>query len=358
MKWSGNLNKAIQFLLDNAGPVIRYRTLKELCNDADNNSIMEAFQEVVAFSETQKRLERLKNQNIFAVHGGTYDIFETSLPMVVDFGVTCSSGVLDKYFKVSDIIHAYNTEIDDYMQKVYTKTYIYPHFLKAGFRNPELIDFCINRINYVYSFIKDFNYEIYDYSPKPKRLSPSFQKAKRLKNSLYDSKTHDFSLPQIYDALAMASIYREMDTDVKLRIEAIANYIVTDEYNQTVEFNYGILKVNGRYKAVGWDCLVPNFAVITDNSLYSISLQRMEIFSQIYSMVNNTWFRRNLDFLEGFLTTNGTYIFPEEYLKENNHHWLLGNHMGLGENRKKQEKWCELESTFWMLKIKKNVGIL
>lgn len=72
----------------------------------------------------------------------------------------------------------------------------------------------------------------------------------------------------------------------------------------------------------------------------------MEIFSQISSIVKNTWFRRKLDFLEEFLTTNGTYIFSEEYLKANNYHCLLGNHMGLRENRKKQENWCELESDF------------
>ena len=351
------MNASIQFLLENGGPVIRYRTLKELCDDADSGQTEEAFQAVLAFPETQKRLERLKTQNIFAVHGGVYEIFETSLPLVVDFGITKSSGVLDQYMNLSDMIRAYNTEIQDYMQKVYTKTYIYPHFLRAGFRDEDLIDFCVNRIDTVYSFIKDFDYEIYDNSPKPKSLSPSFQRAKRLKKELYNNKTHDFSLPQIYDIVAMAGVYEDIGREMKEKIDAIVHYVVSAAYNQTVEFNYGILRVNGRYKAVGWDCLLPSFADIPDVSLYALTLQRMEIFSHFSRIADNTWFKHNLEFLEGFRTDDGTYLLPEEYLKENNHHWLLGNHMGLGENRKKQEKWRELESTFWILKLKKNAGL-
>jgi len=34
-------------------------------------------------------------------------------------------------------------------------------------------------------------------------------------------------------------------------------------------------------------------------------------------------------------------------------YWILGAYMGLGENRRRRV-WGELESTFWMMKIKKN----
>ncbi len=36
-------------------------------------------------------------------------------------------------------------------------------------------------------------------------------------------------------------------------------------------------------------------------------------------------------------------------------YWVLGAYMGLGENRR-VKKWAEIESTFWMMKIRKEIG--
>ena len=65
------------------------------------------------------------------------------------------------------------------------------------------------------------------------------------------------------------------------------------------------------------------------------------------------WFKERMNHLEEFRTGKGTYLFPKNYMQEKPQgYWVNGFHMGLGENRRKKPA-LELESTFWMVKIKK-----
>jgi hypothetical protein len=65
-----------------------------------------------------------------------------------------------------------------------------------------------------------------------------------------------------------------------------------------------------------------------------------------------------MDYLESYCTNNGTYIFPRSHLQERAiGYWVTGAYMGLEENRRKNMA-IELESTFWMLKIKKTAGLI
>ena len=100
------MDNAINWLLDNAGLVIKYRTLKELCENVDKTELENIFKKVLELPETKKRIERLKEStndtNIYNTHGGRYDFFETSLPMVLDFGLTKETG-LDKYININEI---------------------------------------------------------------------------------------------------------------------------------------------------------------------------------------------------------------------------------------------------------------
>ena len=68
------------------------------------------------------------------------------------------------------------------------------------------------------------------------------------------------------------------------------------------------------------------------------------------------WFFHNGNPIVRYRTHRGTYLFPKEYLKEKrNSYFITGAHMGFGENRRK-ELALKIESSFWMMKIKKNIG--
>jgi hypothetical protein len=69
------------------------------------------------------------------------------------------------------------------------------------------------------------------------------------------------------------------------------------------------------------------------------------------------WTRGALESLEQFRTPHGTYIFPKAFLQERSReYWIKAYYLGLGENRRRKLA-MELESTYWMLLIKKQLGL-
>jgi len=80
----------------------------------------------------------------------------------------------------------------------------------------------------------------------------------------------------------------------------------------------------------------------------------MVLGARFASARNSQWFKEGLERLEGYRTPQGTYSFPRDLLieKKNSYFFYGGAHMGLGEDRR-LAKVLELESTFWMMKIKK-----
>ncbi len=65
---------------------------------------------------------------------------------------------------------------------------------------------------------------------------------------------------------------------------------------------------------------------------------------------SSAWFIKTLEQLELF-GENGVYEFQPEYLIEaKSKYYVGGNHMGLGEDRKKKLG-RKLESTAWMMRI-------
>jgi hypothetical protein len=70
--------------------------------------------------------------------------------------------------------------------------------------------------------------------------------------------------------------------------------------------------------------------------------------------VQSGWFKKCLNHLEEFRTPSGTYCFPSNYLiDKKDGFYVLGGMMGLEDKRTKKS--LELESTFWMLLIKKRI---
>ena len=85
---------------------------------------------------------------------------------------------------------------------------------------------------------------------------------------------------------------------------------------------------------------------------------RLELMSNVPSARKHPWFQESIERLEQYRTDQDTYIFPRSFLQERpSGYWVTGAYMGLEQNRRKKAA-LELESTFWMLKIKKNAQLL
>lgn len=343
--------QSISFLLDKAGPIIKYRTLQELCNNPSQENINQAYQNLLSFPLVQNRLNKLKTQDIHNIHGAKSNCFENSIAMLLDCGLNIKTFSLSSLVNIDEIISYYESLVLENRKNIHYCTTMYPFFLRAGYRNRELLNYMIDRVDTIYSFTKYFDFDIYDSIDKHKGMPKNYRDRPVIKPELYQD--YSFKLPLIYDIVGFIELYNFADDQIRTKISSIIDYIFTVEYHRFTPF-YGIVKHKKGYAAMGWDCMLPGFE---GNSLISNSLflQRMEMFSNFDHAVDTVWFQNGLKILESYKTNNNTYLLPKDYFVEQDRCWLLGNHTKLGEGNDELSR--ELESTFWVLKIKNNAKI-
>ncbi|MHA2039519.1 MAG: hypothetical protein ACW98X_24120, partial [Promethearchaeota archaeon] len=173
--------------------------------------------------------------------------------------------------------------------------------------------------------------------------------------------------PFIHDIWAFSGILKsELYQSKKDLIQNVIKRILTQDY-QNLKKGYGIVVASPtKAYGMGWSVHLPFFhnpdkLDLSDLSLKSIPshlLQRMYLMSQFPSARQNIWFTTCLKNLDSYKTDKGTYLLPKHCLIERpSGYWVMGAYMGFGENRR-VKKWAEIESTFWMTKIKKEIGEL
>lgn len=333
---------SIEWLLENAAPVVRYRTLLELLSSNDSELLKDSLSAVLLLPETKKRLDLLKNLDYSNVHGSNSTYLENVLPMLGDFGLNYG---IDS-FRQSVSIDIFSEKIVNY-DKIITCAFL----LRAKFPISELLDSTIERINTIYGFTRDMDFSIYDEVTNFKGMPKSFHNRKVIKLSVAHG--NKIRLPMIYDIVSMAEVYYLVSADIQAKIDNIIDYIISPEYD-AVDFGYGILcgAKEGSYYAMGWDCKKP----FNDHQDYSYpNLHRLLLYSCFPTAAKSEWFKNAADYLSQYKSESGTYIFPKDYLVESDSNWVLGSHMSLAENRRKKQ-WAEIESTFYMQKILKVVN--
>jgi len=308
--------------------------------NTDINDLQDIMIDLIALSQTQKRLTLLRNLDYNRVHGSDSTHLENVLPMLNDFGLNYFTEAFK--CKTPDI-----TNISDVILKYsyYEKIEAYPFFIKSKFPVNGAIDFAIERINTIYNFTHHNNYDIYDESDKYKGVPIPFRDRPIIKPDIaYGDMC---KLPMIYDIVMLAEVYDYISSDLQDKINNIINYIISPEYD-VVLFGYGILaSTPKKYHSMGWDCKKP----FNDKQDYSYqNLHRLLLYSHFPIVVKSSWFHNAIDYLSQFETKNQTYTFPVDYLSERDSNWVLGSRMSLAENRRKKN-WVEIESTFYMLKL-------
>lgn len=351
-------NQLIEWLIENSEAVIKYRTLHELA-EVSCKDMKKVEKELIENSKVQARLGYLKSQKDISdfsfIHGRENKCLENCIPMLMDFGfkkgiaefdniiVPLLKQAKEKPWRIPPIFREFGQII------------VYPFFLAGGYYDEELIAYMHERLNTLYDFVVEKNYEIYDFDTEYKGVPKSFQNRPIIKPELYiDGK---FKIPLIYDIYGLSNLVNISNEEIMAKIGAVIEYILSPEYNRLITF-YGILSSGKRrYHAMGWDCKLPFYFNNMDINRPNLYLHRLELMAHFPNAVKSGWFERGLIHFENFRTEKGTYIFPKEYLLEKESVWVLGTHMSLGENRKNKQ-FVERESTFRILKIKKLAGLL
>jgi len=332
---------SIEWLLENSGAVIKYRTQLELMNINIKN-LNNDMADIIALPQTQKRLTFLKNLDYKRVHGSNHTYLENVLPMLSDFGINYDNSAVLEVYKENHIIDEILAGNTNFYSIFYDRLISCPFLLRFNFPNKGLYDFATKRINTIHEFTRHKDYLIYDNPGNHKGVPKPFRNRPIIKPELsYGDKC---KLPLIYDILTMAEIYDSVSIDVQEKIDNIIDYVISPGYDVVAD-GYGILVApKRRYYAMGWDCKKP----FNDKQDYSYrNLHRLLLYSKFPTAAKSLWFQNAVGFLTQFRTDAGTYIFPKEYLPEVDSNWILGSRMSLGENRRKKN-WIEIESTFYM----------
>jgi hypothetical protein len=330
------------WLLENGGPAIRYRTAAELLDDVDTTIYKK---DLIASPMTQLWLSRMGQPGgLTSFHGSHPEAFENACTKLSEMGIVAGTPVFDR--KTAPVRR------DFAERESYTGKFIVAGALtRAGYGSePAVQAFLCKRLEDLYGFANAFNYDVYIDQDTYGDFPAAFRKRSFL------IPAYNGLLPSIYDMLAFAYWPPALKTnELQQKIDTVVNYVLHPDY-QELEDGYGVMRdAPRRYWSIGWSVHLPGykgFDVMPDGRA-KYFIQRLEMMARFPTVHEHRWFKECLGHLEGFQQEDGTYRFPGRYLREQQSgYWVTGAYTRLDEDRRRRIS-LTVESTFRMLSIKR-----
>lgn len=324
------------------------------------------------------------------IHNGADTCFENAMHKLVSYGVK------EKDDKRIQEVNTFILELLDSVLDNQTffdsvnATILASWLACMGHTEKIVIDILQDRVDKVYSFVKDKDYNIH---VDPKGF-PAIPKARAM-HPLVNPKLYEnniWRLPTIHDIFAYTQLSGLLpeDDQTQQKIDTIIEYIFDERY-QRLYIGYGLMLVPpNKYYSMGWSMHLCRYFESTkaENSTKAESkmteimpadntstekasaenktainttkentpidntalVWQMALMSNFKKARETKWFKNNLEHLKSF-EKDGIYQFPPSYLREEkNKYYVIGCHMGLGEEKKNKMR-IKLESTAWMLRI-------
>jgi len=335
------------WLMEHAGPAIRYRTATELL-DGEGIDLEAQRAGLLTYEMTQDWIDRLipvRPGDMFSLHGSQREAFENVCAKLCELGIR--PGMLPV---VDASVHGYRqylAEVD-----VFTCRPLLASCLNwAGYGDDEAVQAClIKRLDRTYELAKSGDYDIYIDHDTFGDCPAAFRKRPLVDPEFYDG------LPGLWDMYAFAHFPEALlDEGTRDRIETVAAYVLHPDY-QALDEGYGYMRAGPRrYYSIGWSVHLPAYEALDfTRAFYAYTfVQRLELMAHFATARASEWFRRSVAHLESFHTDRGTYRFPARYLREQrNGYWVQGAYMRLEVNRRSRQS-LEIESTFRMCQIKR-----
>ena len=257
-----NHQESVDWLLENGGPVIRYRTATELMSPSDSIDIGQLREALLQSQLARTWLERfIPGRGINDLHGSKSTTFENVMGKLTDLG--CSQGMtaLDNQTEPFRQWLQNNAERPSrHIFDLFCRTLIAAFLARAGYTDEPAVGTVLkNRLETVYDFTRLGSYDIYIDPADYPRMPRSFQRSSLL-NPALSRDGDNLSLPWTYDIIGLAAYLPECGTeDDWAKANTIINYILNDQY-QKLPPGYGVIRsVNGRYYGMGWSVHLPAF---------------------------------------------------------------------------------------------------
>ncbi|MBZ0300815.1 MAG: hypothetical protein K8J31_13780 [Anaerolineae bacterium] len=341
----------VDWLLEHGGPAIRYRTATELAGLPPNH-VAELEAALLGSPLVQAWLHRFQRDASFnAVHGAKHTCFENVMGKLTQLG--CHSGI-----EPFDVRTAYFRDWLEHQPQLFadvyfSRTMVAAFLLRAGYaHDPAVRAIAQRRLQVLSAFCAQKDYAIYvdpaDYPSIPK----AYRDQPLVDPALYSD--GDMALPNWYDLYLLAHYPQDLHSEaVQAQIDTVIDYILQPDY-QRLPQGYGIgLFAPRRYWVIGWCVLLPGYFDfdLDEQGRHSL-LRHLLLLAHFPTARAHPWFKAAQEHLEGYRTERETYLLPRPYLSEApNGYWIAGNFMGLEENRRTEQA-IELESTFWLLRLR------
>jgi hypothetical protein len=338
----------VVWLLQNGGPSIRYRAAAELLDDDRRVDLDRLAAELCDSPLVQEQLEqRFPILGTFDPYRTRSSRYEDAVDRLVQLG--CRRG-MEPFERVMQPFHAWlERELENLSVPIYYRTLVGAFLAMAGFHQDRSVrDLLARRLAVLYAFV----------SHDGDDEGPGESDGAAIPELLCDGLAGlglGVRLPTIHDLRALAHLPARWYGDVRgARVDAVIEHVLCPEYQSSLDGNM-IVSARGRlYPALGWNAYLPGYHSLELDDLEACYfVRRLALMARFAVARSHRWFRESVAHLETFRTERGTYLLPRRYLRQRRRgHGATGAYVGLEKNRR-LKRTIELESTFWVLLIKK-----
>jgi len=349
-----NEREVVGWLLENGGPTIRYRAATELLDDptsVDLGALTAALLESPLVNGWLERLipETGTNQ----LHSSKPTAYENAMGKLTLLG--CRSGMPafeERVRPFRDWLAQTMEDARGWSWMPFHRMIVGGFLTVAGYHSDRAVmQQMAHRLDVLYQFTRQKNYDIYVDRSVYSGIPAGFLDKPLVDPAFYPGGEEHF--PSIYDIHALAHF--PGDGITRQKIDTVIDYVLHPDYQAFPE-GYGIMRAGKRkYYAIGWSVHLPGYFGFDDLSDWDARqlVQRVVLMAHFPTAKAHRWFRESLAHLGTYRTERGTCVFPRSYLREDRSgYWVTGAYMGLEEDRRLKRA-LELESTFWMLKIRR-----
>jgi hypothetical protein len=348
------------WLLDNGGPIIRFRTLVDILEEQDVGIVSRALKGMIESPETEEWLNRIQHSiELNDIHSGSHDAFENVVSKLVQLGWRAGLQPFDNKTLFFRVWLSENVDREPVVaHEIFKRTLIASVLARAGYQTVEAVQKqVLSRLDTIHKFAENLDLsQIFvdksEFSGIPKGLAS---------HDLVDPQLYPgqrFALPWIHDLHAFGHLNTILEnSSYREKAEQILEMVLTPDY-QRIPSSYGIARYGNRYYVLGWAAHLPGYSDAPEERLFAEMLLILETLAPFTCIRKSKWFRESIQYLDEFRTEEGTYSFPRTWLPERKKgYWIGGEYMAFDE-RKGRSNAIEVESTYRVLSIKKRAGLL
>jgi len=343
-----------QWLLENAGPCIRFRTLVDIIQEQDVGLVSDALNAMLKSPEIVEWVARLIPVfEINSLHSGRENAYENVMGKLVQLGLRAGLQPFDNKTLPFRVWLTENVgEIPVAPHSIFLRTIVASFLAYAGYGTTSpVIAQMKQRLNTLYDFAKSPDFSSIFVDKTEFAGIPKGSKNHNLVNpELYPDQK--FKLPWVHDIRGLANCGFVFENEAnQSKMDSIIEMILTPEY-QNLPWSYGLAKYETGYYVLGWAMHLPGYSSKPEEKSFAELLLTLEFMVRFPAAQRSSWFKNMMEYIETFRTDSGTYSFPKTWLPEKAEgYWVGGLRMAFDE-RKANPKAIECESTFRVLRIK------